>query len=556
MGRNYDNKNLVPIGGEVYRNASEGTIVDSTGAVYISSASYSNIIKISDYPKFCNQILDPFTHSSLLPTKGPIGNYINGKLVTSGSVAVPQFSVGSVNGTSTPVGPHSTATFVRGASATNGANLAVAIGTAPQNNTYYYSSEMSSDAVGMNISTNTVLNIFGTTQAIHVWYDTTTSKFRLLFASAMWTSTDATSWTKEGSASILAYNKYNFANGCNYSAVRAKDQTVIAIGDETQNNSGYKIFVSTNGGVTFTDQTNPFCGAANFNGTNGSLVNYDGTTIFLGGYASGVAKYSTNSGATWTTSTVSAGQSWVNPHTNQATCKGSTDSIFMVTSASQSLYTTNGGQSFTYSAISGGPAINSGSGALVHNGTSTWVWPTRNSNGFVSAYASVNNGTTWTYYTFPVATSSYQMYYFDAFYFVDYGTGLIYKSTNGTSWTKIYSSVETGLSLGTPNYGNPVLQTANFILFNNLSYNKTTGVFAFVNSQYITNISQGYGNVFSAQLTSSNAFQVGENNSYQKFVSDDVGGGTVTYITTQALTSQQGGSGSNTPRQIAYWRIK
>ena len=76
MGRNYDNKNLVPIGGEVYRNASEGTIVDSTGAVYISSASYSNIIKITDYPKFCNQILDPFTHSSLLPTKGPIGNYI------------------------------------------------------------------------------------------------------------------------------------------------------------------------------------------------------------------------------------------------------------------------------------------------------------------------------------------------------------------------------------------------------------------------------------------------------------------------------------------------
>lgn len=555
MGRNFDSKNLVPIGSEVYRNANEGVIVDATGAVFVSSASSSNVLKVSDYPKFCNPILESYSHTSYLPSKGPVGTYNNGKLVTQGTVPTPQYCVGSTQAYITPIGPHSTATFARGASATNGSNLAVAIGMAPQNNTYYYQSTMTSSAVGMNISTYNVLSIPMTDYAIHVWYDTTTSKFRLLGPGSLMTSTDAISWTTEANPSLGNYNWWNFANGCYYSAIRAKNQTVIAVGDSTQNNSGYKVLISTDGGANFTDRSTEYSGAGTFTGGAGAALNYDGTTIYLAGFASNTCKFSTNNGATWTSSTFSSG-SYLAPINNQTVCKGSTDSIFMFTTGTKAFYTTNGGQSFTVSDLNTGITVN-GTGALVHNGNSTWAFPIRrNSDATNFIFTSVNNGATWTSYQLPASCNTYQMYYFDAFYFVDHQNNIIYKSTNGTTWTKIYDQSTSGMSLGSPTYGNPVVQTDNYIIFTNLSYNKTTGEFKFVTSQYVTTVSQGYGFNFSAQLTSAKAFQVGENTSYQKFVSDDVGGGTVTYISTQYLSSQQGSSSSNSPRNIAYWRIK
>jgi len=568
MGRTLNSDlNIVPINGAIYRNSSQaGVIQYADGTQYIPSNGTA-IMSATDYPAYVAAATASLTSR---PTQSSTsGQVSNGVLATTPATIT--FSPGSSLIPSAqynariyyPFAGKTSKLHYMGSTATSGSTAVVTYCQAG------YRQSSSNDIPAYTFNTSGTLLSCPTTRAIHCWYDSITSTFRIIgtggsssSSPALLTSSDGVTWTSTN-ITVNSVNS-NSLDWTVYGTASYYDVAQVSVGQKvfmttiaSTFTTAYALWVSTDNGVTFYDRTFELTGSTNFSfsGTGYQKINlnYNGTTLFVP--VSSNWKYSTNDGSTWTAPTISGVTTSVDNNPLGA-CRGADSSTFMYiysanVTSNRVYVTTNGGQSFTTynwtpaAAISGSyPEI-----ASAHDGTSRWCFAYVTTNGIYAA-TSTNNGSTWTH-TF-VTSGNYSgtmflVYLDDAFYLFNGAFG-IFRSTNATTWTRLAKTISM------PNYGQIYYSLTDAVVIGNWVIKKSDQSTYNLNpDSLISNVSGNvvnFGNYITsdlfvrAQLSTST-------NAYQLISSSNVFSSSL--FSPQAYSSQQT---SNNPQNIEYWRIK
>lgn len=339
--------------------------------------------------------------------------------------------------------------FVNTPTATIG-NYTVALSRFPKST----SSNNSSPSIGVwNTSTKT-LEIALCQYGGHVWLDSSSTPTIRAIGSEngstwyLYTSTNGTTWTKTAISGLASYS--NFNNGT------YQQPSVIAynqfVGVVTYNgNAGHSLYASTNGGSTFSNVTGNLPSApaviAGWDINSFQTYNSSNTTWLV--YTTSNSLYSTDSGTTWNIS----GGTAVTPATVFCKSYGASNAeIMLVASASGSRYTSytsDGGRNW-----SNGTWANPTSGINTYVPTSVaylsgnWYISLQAASNFKGIYVtkSTNNGSTWgtpvvvTYSNHTAASLVNLLYSFGShLYQLAFDEQAIYRSSDGSTWTKIFT---------------------------------------------------------------------------------------------------------------------
>lgn len=561
MGRNIkpEAQAVVPVNGAVYRNSSgNGLIIDANGAQYIPSNTAS-LLASSDYPKYVSLNTQTASASNIRVS--------GGSFVNNGSVATTTVSVSLSNVLlytqypywNTPFSGQSSKFWFTGSTASSGSYVV----TVPVKPGYRQDPGGTNPALVFN--TSGVLQSQITSYALHTWYDTSTSTYRMLGSTngatiSLYTSSDGITWSNAVvSGGTIDYTYFGSSGGPNC-AVVANNQKVFCVNQSSYTAATYVLNSSTNGGSTFTDRSTVATGSgATFTlsgSTNACAANicYDGTTLFIP--ISSLWRYSTNDGAAFSTTTISGVVSTVDNLITGAIQGGNASTWMYVYSGSYRVYiTTNGGQSFTtYSftpvgTISGSYPVSPGAYDATN---SRWCFMYMSSAGTYVA-SSTNNGATWTHTrVFGYTNYSYvPMFAFldDAFYAV-YSTGsnmVVARSTNGTTWTTIVSS---GLLY---NYVQPYYTLTDYVVIGDTVIKKSDQTTARVNGYQLIYNTANYPKNFGNYVTSDIFAQI--QYAYTGYVQTTTSANafTANYYSPYLYSQQQTANNANT---IEYWRIK
>jgi hypothetical protein len=581
MGRNIkpDQQQIVPINGAVYRNSSSNyLIIDAYGAQYFPSNG-SGLLSASDYSKYVS---------------------LNSSTVSAYGISVSPNAVsnaGTVNYYATwspsslgPYAPYSGSSYQygyypfagqRGKYRFTGQTAASGSYTVMmyQPMGYMYGSSYPSygnDAYVYNSSGVPISLV--TSGAMACWYDAGTSTYRVVGGNnfstgstnnaVLYTSSNGTSWTSTtcsatpgGSGNYFSPYYMGSQSYFQTASVANGQKVFIVLRSEAASGTQYCLWCSTDGGASFTDRTSALAGAgtyyfSGFSGYNsaysfGSNINYDGTTLFVPRGSSW--KYSTNSGSSFSNTTVSGTVSSYNNSLTGGTVGANSSTFMYVVNSSVSsnvIYvTTDGGQSFTtYSWTPASTLTTNYYNPMDYDPTnSRWCFLYWTANG-VYAATSTNNGSTWSHNLLPGSNAnqseSYLAYLDDAFYAM--ASGKIYRSTDGTTWTYITTYTYSG-------YGQPYFSLTNYVVLGNKIIKKSdqsvtnyypSSIF-YSGSNYKT-----FGNYVSSDMWVSQ--QVNYGNYVQVMTSATAG--TANYYSPYPYYGQQ--SLANYPTNIEYWRIK
>lgn len=572
MGRNINSDTsqpMVPINGAIFRNNNIGLITDGNGAQYVPSNSAS-VLSSTDYPQFVSVNAAQF---SSRPAGVTTSGYLNNGTLVSvpanvnfipSSSSLPYLTSGQQ--VYNPFCGQQSKFWFNGATGTNGSITVMAA----IRSGYRQNSNDNISAYAFN-SSGTLLSV-PTIRAAYCWYDATTTTFRIIGATpggtfTLYTSSNAVTWT----ATTISQTSAG-GNGVTWTVMGSPSYpscvqvgsgqkvfiTVVASSIGTQ----YACFASTNNGATFTDVTRNFTGSAtdyfNYSGSSTYIsLNYDGTTLFLP--ASGRWRYSTNDGATFTDSTIT-GVTTSLDNSAMGAIRGPNASTFMYimnnqASANRVFVTTNGGQSFTSYSYTPTETISSSYTMMPggHDGSTRWCFAYQTANG-VYAATSTDNGANWTH-TFVNNNTSYSQPFIcawldDAFYIASNNSG-IWRSTNGTTWTCLVRN-----NFAFANYMQPYYTLTSAVVIGNYVIRKSDQAIFNLNSYSLASNFAGYyknfGNYVNSDMFIQGQYDI--TSAYQMTTSATAFTGNM--YSPPYLNNQQGGSGSNTPRTIEYWRIR
>lgn len=403
-----------------------------------------------------------------------------------------------------------------------------------------------------------------------VWYDSTTSTLKALggdqYATPrLYQSTDGITWT----STLVTYtsggsNVFNTqwvgdtSYGLNCSMI-VNGQNIYVITQSSVTNSNYAIWVSTDGGLSFTDRTFNMMPSSGWNFSTQKFFTTDGTTLLVDNQTDGKYRYSTNNGSTWANSSITGVTTTPNFSVREV-IKGTNPSHLMMVSTTAATsnyiwYSSDGGQSFTTYSWTPADALDTSYTQTFgdqYNGV--WAFSYIGSQGTWVA-ASSNNGSTWTHTLISAKKSYYTSYV------VDGGDGLylfafneIYKSTNGTTWTLLATNPKgNSYAFATGNYTQPYMFTSNYIVTGSGNVvNKTTGA---VTSGTTTTFYSSYSpyRAFVNLAGTDHWMNIQTSNTnYTNSVSESE----ATSISLYAPYGYTNQGTSNNPTNIEYWRIK
>lgn len=496
MGRNTNssknNQWDVPLGGIVLRNYAFPSLVSlGDGKQFVSNyVGYSVVLSRSaGYGKF----IDAYSSGVNYPQGGINAQYGYQYASFGCGTVVPTYplntSVISTTGYSYTGGTvsgyigYGPDVFVNTPSSTIG-NLVVVQSKYSLNTSSYNQQPV---CVVYNTSTKTwVENVLS--QSHHVWYDSSTSTTRILGGNnstssfVLATSTDNATFTTQTVSGFVALSSFNSTSGSSPSII-ASNQFVGAVC--YNGTTGYSVYVSTDGGLNFTDVTANLPGAPStitWNaGTNGSFQSYNpATSTWVIWPTAGTIAYSTNNGTTWTTATGVGGTA--TPANRLCTVYGASPAQIMAVANAGGgrtvSYTSNSGATWTnttWAQPSTISAPNLNPLNVVYMGGNWYILlSTGNSQGGgIWVAKSTNNGSTWSYTQVEtgVTNTGSLLFAFDSvLYLASIGSNTIYRSTDGVTWTTIYQgfiSVPGGYCYG--------YNLTNYVNICDIVINKSTG---------------------------------------------------------------------------------
>jgi hypothetical protein len=561
---------IVPINGSIFKNGGNGLLTDANGAQYIPSSGII-IMASTDYPKYV--ALNTLTSSSSTRPIGTSANgYFNNGTLTASSVTISAGGQYNPYTSSTaqqnyPFSGQSSKVWFTGTTATSGSIAVLAFSRIGYKN----SGSDNIPAYVFNTS-GTLLNI-PTTRAAYCWYDSTSATFRIVGANSgstatLYTSSNGTTWTSATiSQTSVGGNSWGWGNlgsssYYNMAAVGSGQKVFITVLASTTGNS-YALFASTNNGVSFTDVTRALNGSTNdFYNSSGAQtyvnLNYDGTTLFMP--ISGSWRFSTNDGTSFSNSTITGVTTSIDNNAMGA-IRGGNSSTFMYlfnsSATSNRVYvTTDGGQSFVSYSWTPAATLNS-SYALMpggYDGSTRWCFAYQTTAGKYVA-TSTDNGATWTH-TQVTTTTTYSepficAYLDDAFYLATNSDG-IYRSTNGTTWTRLTTSVQF------PGYGQPCYTLTSAVVIGNWVIRKSDQAVFDLNPGYLLQNNSGLTKNFGNYISSDMFVQAQPgalNSAYQLITSATAFTGNI-YNPFSYSNQQQASSNNANPTTIEYWRIR
>jgi len=485
MGRNANSsKNTgwdVPIGGTVLRNSNGQYFISTADGKQFTLTTLNAAMVLSranGYGKF----IDVWSATTAYATGGvPAANTVSAYSIGCGNVV----AANSVS--SSPIS--TSAFFVAG-------NIPRYMGTGPGRYVNTPSSTIGNVTAVMsrflstnvsysgqpqcalyNTSTKTYLGNVGSS-CVHVWFDSTTNTTRVLAGAStsltLYTSTDNLTWTAVGVSGGPTINQIGSASFPEPSVIAHNNFVgIVAFGG-----TGYQVYVSTNGGAAFNEVTSNMGGSTiTWSAIQGSFQSYNpsNSTWFIWRTPTS-SIYSNNNGNSWVAPS-GVGNLAV-PQNMLCATYGASNAEMMVVSnpgnSSKVMYTSDGGVVWTttnWAQPSGAPVnllplcvekLGSNWYILFSSGVAgagTWVG------------RSTNNGSTWSYQQIDTVSDSTSLFFaFDSsLYLAVTNSQKIYRSTNGTTWTQIYSGpfgVPTGYTYG--------YNLTNYVNVFNIVINKST----------------------------------------------------------------------------------
>lgn len=317
------------------------------------------------------------------------------------------------------------------------------------------SSYNSMPSIGVwNTSTKT-LQVSLCTFGGHVWLDSSSTPTIRAIGSEdgtnwyLYTSTNGTTWEKTSISGLPNVSNFNNTTYVVPSII-ASNQFVGLI-SYNGSAAGYSLYASTNGGSTFTNVTSNLPSApsviAGWDGNSFQTYNASNSTWLV--YTPSNSLYSTNDGNSWN---ISSGTAYT-PSTIFCKSYGASNAEIMLvagTSGSRyTSYTSDGGRNWSngqWANPTGG--INSYQPTSVAYLSGNWYISLQAASNFKGLYVtkSTNNGTTWgtpvvvTYSNHTASSNVNFLYSFGShLYQLAYEEQAIYRSSDGATWTKIFS---------------------------------------------------------------------------------------------------------------------
>ena len=336
--------------------------------------------------------------------------------------------------------------YVNTPSATIG-NYTVVLSRFPKNTSNWNSSP----SIGVwNTSTKT-LEVALCNYGGHVWLDTSSTPTIRAIGSEnasiwyLYSSTNGTTWTKTAISGLTGFS--NFIN------TTYQQPSIVAynqfVGVVTNNGTaGHSLYASTNGGSTFSNVTGnlPSAPAVIAGWDNNSFQTYNSSNTTWLVYTTSNSLYSTDNGANWNISNGSV----VTPTTVFCKSYGSSNAEIMLVSTSgrATRYTSDGGinwTSGTWSQPTGG--VNTYVPTSVAYLSGSWYISLQAQSNYKGLYvAKSTNGSTWgtpvavTYSNHTNGTTTNLLYSFGTYlYQLAYDEQAIYRSSDGATWTKIFT---------------------------------------------------------------------------------------------------------------------
>lgn len=567
MGRNITiDSNDAPVGGVIQTNYSKGSLwKNADGKEFYGLIANTNPLDLTNYPTFKTLVSNQITSNNSAGSQTLIGYYATGTPTfktfslaesnsTTNSSYWPSLAWASDLGAKPPMAASGNYAWVQGRYATQ---------------LYGYNGSNNSSWI-IDTANRNILSVL-TPYTVVTWYDTSTSKYRSLgyegngstiynYNSSDGTTITASSVTGWPSGGWSAWNDSSYTATLAY----AKDSLVVIVAYVS--GSPYKMYVSTNSGTTFTDRSTAYSGVANFSMGIPNLFNYDGTTLFLATNGTVIMRYSTNSGTTWSNSTVSGvTSSTAYPYSSTTSAIGATSSqlMFVDSAGSKIYYSSNGGQSWTtYNAPQVDASLklsgNTQYSSLVYMG-GTWYLGIAGYNGannvnFVSK--SSDNGATWTTSTLitPSSAGNYgqgysMLFTFNSVLYFAIAQG-IWKSTDGTTWTQIWNG-----PVSFSQNGMLAFELTSYIQIGSIVINKSTFACTQTTDPVIYASNGGY--MYTFNVASDYAAMVGATSNVGGMTYAKTSSSINTYGTWQAPYQASLGSGNYSFANVyEYMRIK
>lgn len=349
------------------------------------------------------------------------------------------------------------------------------------------SSYNSSPSIGVWNTNTKTLSTSLALHGAHTWLDSSSTPTIRAIGSEdgstwyLYTSTDGTTWTKTAISGLGSYGDFR-STSYQIPSVIAYNQFVGIICYDSSGTAGYKVFSSTNGGASFTNVTAnmPAAPAALPSWSDTSFQSYNpSNSTWLIFQTNSYCAYSTNNGTAWTTSTTNT----TLPATSFCRAYGASNAEIMIVANNGNSryvsYTSNGGQTWTrtqWSQPTNG--VNTYQPTSIAYLSGNWYISLQAASNFKGLYVtkSTDNGSTWgtpvavTYSNTTTATITNLLYSFGShLYQVAYEEQAIYRSSDGATWTKIFS----GNLIHSPARNNSYNLT-DYVVICNQVINKTT----------------------------------------------------------------------------------
>lgn len=566
MGRNVKEV-AVPVNGASFRNSSSnGMIVDSDGAMHIASTS-SACLSAVDFPKYVglNTQSSTIAGTSVSPNASKsLGQLKQSDTSVNLSQYIPYLDYPQNSGYGYLKNSRR-ATRYHGMVANVGNYYVM-----QQCKMGYYTGSSSNPMVVYDKANRKITRELGS-HSMGCWYDSTSGTLKALCGGQyetprLYQSVDGITWTSalvtytSSGSNVFTLQWVGDSSYGLHCSMIVNGQNIYVVLQSSVTSNNYALWVSTDGGASFTDRTFNMMPSSAWNFYTAKFFTHDGTTLLIDDQTDGKYRYSTNNGANWANSTIT-GVTTTPSFAVREVIKGTNPSHLMMISTTISTsnyvwYSSDGGQNFiTYAWTPADTLETSYTQTFGDQYNGVWAFAYIGNQGTWVASSS-NNGVSWTH-TYINNKKHYTSYIVDggdALYLFAFHE--IYKSTNGTTWTLLATNPKgPAYNFASGNYTQPYMFTSEYIATGSGNVvNKTTG-----------SVTQGTNTTFYSSYSPYRTFNnlagtdhwLNIQTSHANFVNSvsNSEGASLTLFAPYGYTSQQAGAGTQ-PVNIEYWRIK